>query len=118
MNKRKIGADKEELAAQYLVRQGMELVERNFRCRMGEIDIIGRHGKYLVFVEVKYRGSRARGSALEAVNRQKQRQICKIADYYRCIHRLGANTMIRYDVVALQEDDIVWIRNAFAHSYR
>lgn len=118
MNNRRLGADKEELAAQYLIQQGMELAERNFRCRMGEIDIIGYHENYLVFVEVKYRKSGARGSALEAVNLQKQRQVCKVADYYRCIHRLGANTMIRYDVVALQGDEITWIRNAFPHSYR
>ena len=54
-NKRQLGADKEQLAAEYLTAQGMDILERNFRNRQGEIDIIGRHGKYVVFVEVKFR---------------------------------------------------------------
>lgn len=117
MNKRHTGADKEELAANYLEAQGMKIAERNFRNRQGEIDIIGYHQGYLVFVEVKYRGSVSMGSALEAVNLHKQKQICKVADYYRYLHRFGMNTMVRYDVVAIQGEDIRWIQNAFPHIY-
>lgn len=117
MNKRKVGADKEQMAAAYLEKQGMEIVERNFRNRQGEIDMIARHGEYLVFVEVKYRSNHSKGSALEAVDYRKMRQICKVADYYRYLHRLGNNTMIRYDVVAIQGEEIVWIPNAFSHIY-
>lgn len=117
MNKRKVGTDKEQLATAYLEEQGMKIVEHNFRNRQGEIDIIARHGNYLVFVEVKYRSSNSKGSALEAVDYRKQRQICKVADYYRYLHRLGMNTMIRYDVVAIQGEEIVWIPNAFPHIY-
>ena len=117
MNKRKVGAGKEQIAAAYLEEQGMKITERNFRSRQGEIDIIGYHGKYLVFVEVKYRRDNSKGSALEAVTYQKQRQICKVADYYRYLHKLGGNAMIRYDVVAIQGEEIVWIPNAFPHIY-
>ncbi len=117
-NKRKLGADKEQLAAEYLAAQGMRILERNFRDRQGEIDIIGMHGQYLVFVEVKYRATTSRGTALEAVGAHKQRQICKVADYYRMRHRLGENTAVRYDVLAIQGEEIQWIQNAFPHIYR
>lgn len=118
MNTRKIGADKEKLAAEYLAGQGMRIVERNFRNRQGEIDIIGYHGGYLVFVEVKYRKSAARGTALAAVDVRKQRQICRTADYYRYLHRCGENTPVRYDVLAIQGEEIRWIQNAFPHIYK
>lgn len=117
MNTRQQGADKEQLAADYLTAQGMRIVERNFRNRQGEIDIIGYHKHYLVFVEVKYRSSKNKGSALAAVDVRKQRQICKVADYYRYMHRLGDNTMVRYDVIAIQGDTIQWIQNAFQHIF-
>ena len=117
MNKRRVGADKEQIAAAYLEKQGMVILERNFRNRQGEIDIIARHGEYLVFAEVKYRSNHSKGSALEAVDYRKMRQICKVADYYRYLHKLGSNTMIRYDVVAIQGEEIVWIPNAFSHIY-
>lgn len=117
MNKRRIGADKEQLAATYLEERGMKIAERNFRNRQGEIDLIGYHDGYLVFVEVKYRSNENKGYALAAVDYRKQRQICKVADYYRYQHKLGNNTMIRYDVVALQGEEIIWIPNAFPHIY-
>lgn len=117
MNTRQKGTDKEQLAAEYLTAQGMRIVERNFRNRQGEIDIIGYHNHYLVFVEVKYRSSQNKGSALAAVDVHKQRQICKVADYYRYTHRLGDNTMVRYDVIAIQGERIQWIQNAFQHIF-
>ena len=117
MNKRKVGADMECLAAAYLEDRGMKIVERNFRNRQGEIDLIGYQDGYLVFVEVKYRSGDSKGMAVAAVDYRKQRQICKVADYYRYLHKLGNQTMIRYDVVAIQEDEIIWIPNAFPHIY-
>lgn len=117
MNTRQKGTEKEQLASAYLAARGMRIVERNFRGRQGEIDIIGYHNCYLVFVEVKYRSSAAKGSALAAVDARKQRQICKVADYYRYLHQLGENTMVRYDVVALQGERVQWIQNAFPHIY-
>lgn len=117
-NKRQLGADKEQLAAEYLTARGMNILERNFRNRQGEIDIIGRHGQYLVFVEVKFRSGTDMGMAVEAVGIRKQRQICKVADYYRMMHHLGDNTAVRYDVLAIQGEDIQWIQNAFPHTYR
>ena len=115
MNTRQIGAEKEELVVKYLQQRGMEILERNFRNRQGEIDIVGRHEGYLVFAEVKYRGSLRQGNPAEAVDVRKQRQICKVADYYRMIHGLGEQTQVRYDVIAVTKDEITWIKNAFYH---
>lgn len=117
VNTRKTGAEKEQLAAEYLTAQGMKIVERNFRYRQGEIDIIGYHKQYLVFVEVKYRSAHAPEKAMEAVPLRKQKQICKVADYYRYLHSLGNQTMVRYDVIAIQGEQLEWVQNAFAHRY-
>lgn len=114
-NNRQLGSRKEELAAAYLTDRGFQVTERNFRCRSGEIDIIGYHEGYLVFVEVKYRSSAAKGDALSAVGVQKQKRICRVADYYRYMHHCNASTMIRYDVVAIRGDEIIWVKNAFWH---
>ena len=116
MNKRKTGARWETAAADYLEEQGMHILERNFQCRQGEIDLVGRHEGYLVFVEVKYRGSSRNGHALEAVDGRKQRRICRTADYYRYLRGIGDDESVRYDVVGIQESEIQWIKNAFTHS--
>lgn len=117
MNKRETGADRETLAAEYLAARGMHVREQNFHSRQGEIDIIGYHNGYLVFVEVKYRRTEDCGSAAEAVDLRKQRRICRAADYYRYLHHLGDDCPVRYDVVAIQGTEISWIRNAFLHVY-
>ncbi|MBE5873276.1 MAG: YraN family protein [Lachnospiraceae bacterium] len=117
MNKRKTGAEREEQAAKYLTEHGMRIVERNYRNRQGEIDIIGYHENFLVFVEVKYRNTYDKGSALSAVTAHKQMQICKVADFYRYQHKLGERTAVRYDVVAIQGKEVIWIKNAFPHIY-
>lgn len=117
MNKRKTGQDREKQAAEYLAGQGMRIVEANFYARQGEIDLIGYHQNCLVFVEVKYRGSLEHGSALAAVDLKKQRRICRTADYYRYLRRIGDQVGVRYDVVGIQGDEIQWIQNAFPHIY-
>lgn len=117
LNKRETGAGMETLAAEYLAARGMRIVERNFHGRQGEIDIIGYHDGYLVFVEVKYRRTKDFGSAPEAVDFRKQGRICRAADYYRYLHRLGDDCPVRYDVVAVQGSEVSWIQNAFPHVY-
>ena len=117
MNNRETGADRETLAAEYLSARGMRIKERNFHCRQGEIDLIGYHNGYLVFVEVKYRRTEEYGSAPEAVGYRKQCRICRAADYYRYRHSLGDDCSVRYDVVAVQGTEISWIQNAFPHIY-
>ena len=118
MNKREKGAQKEEQVCAYLLSNGVKIEERNFRCRQGEIDIIGYDGEYLVFFEVKYRSSRNMGSAAEAVGFTKQRKICRVADYYRMMHRRGEDTPIRFDVIAIDGAKLRWIKNAFYYIAR
>ena len=78
-NRRQIGTKEEALAAAFLEKQGYQILERNFRCRLGEIDLIARDGSTLVFVEVKYRKNADFGTPAEAVNRKKQLTICETA---------------------------------------
>lgn len=74
-NKRMEGSRYEQLAARYLEQKGMDVLELNYRCRTGEIDIIARDGGYLVFVEVKYRKTKRAGYALEAIDSRKAGQV-------------------------------------------
>lgn len=117
MNKRETGSRAEARVASYLEEAGMVILEKNYRNRQGEIDIIGRHEGFLVFVEVKYRSNHVCGYAAEAVDIRKMRQICKVADFYRYRNRLGDRTAVRYDVVAIEKDVIHWYQNAFPHIY-
>lgn len=118
MNRRKVGTDGETLAAAFLEKQGVSILERNFRDRNGEIDLIGRDGEYLVFFEVKYRRGAGMGHPEEAVGSAKQRQICRVADYYRISHGISPQEAQRYDVVAIEGEQIRWVKNAFPHHYR
>lgn len=117
MNKRQIGSTKEELARRYLQNQGVKILEQNYRNRSGEVDLIGKEGNYLVFFEVKYRRNHQLGYPEEAVGYYKQRQICKVADYYCLCHNIPLNMGRRYDVLAIEGTEIRWIRNAFPHFY-
>jgi len=117
MNTRKKGAVYEQVAAAYLQNHGVTILERNYRNRRGEIDLIGRDGEYTVFIEVKYRKDGEKGSPAEAVNFVKQKTICKVADYYRMTHGMGEFSAVRYDVVAIEGAIITWYKNAFAHIY-
>lgn len=117
MNKRKTGKEYEDRAAQYLEANGVTILERNYRNRKGEIDLIGRDDTYLIFIEVKYRKDNQKGEPAEAVNFTKQRNICRVADYYRMTHGIGEFEAIRYDVVSCCGEKVYWYQNAFAHIY-
>lgn len=117
MNTRKKGAAYEQVAAAYLQNHGVKIVERNYRNRRGEIDLIGKDGEYTIFIEVKYRKDDEKGSPAQAVNFAKQKTICKVADYYRMTHGMGEFSAVRYDVVAIEGNVITWYKNAFAHIY-
>ncbi|MCR5687067.1 MAG: YraN family protein [Lachnospiraceae bacterium] len=116
MNKRQVGSKKEDEAAAFLEKQGLTVLEKNFRCRLGEIDLIASDGDYTVFVEVKYRKTASSGHPEEAVGISKARTISKTADYYRLIRKLPYDANIRFDVVAIEGDEIRWHKNAFPYS--
>ena len=95
--------------------QGYEILEYNYRCRMGEIDIVARQGGYLVFVEVKNRRDGQTGDPLEAVDRAKQRRISRTAQYYCLTHGYGETPPCRFDVAAVlgTDGEVRLVRNAF-----
>mgnify|MGYP002624777076 CR=1 FL=1 len=79
MNNRFTGTKYEEAAANKLREMGYTIIEKNFRCKIGEIDIVAKDGKYLCFIEVKYRKTERFGNPLLAVDANKQRTIINIA---------------------------------------
>ncbi len=115
MNNRKQGNDFERLAAEYLKRNGMTILQQNFYCKMGEVDIIARDHEYLVFVEVKYRKSKAKGSAAEAVTFNKMRKISRCADAFLMLNHIGTEISVRFDVVAIEEGHLKHYKNAFEY---
>lgn len=112
MNRSERGQDAERAARQFLERKGLRLIERNYRTRLGEIDLVMRHGGELVFVEVRYRRSRSFGGALESIDKAKRRRLTAAALQYLQQHPTGSGA--RFDVVALHADgQLQWIKNAF-----
>ena len=104
MNTRKTGAEYEAMAARYLKEQGYQILERNYKNRFGEIDILAKKDPELVVVEVKYRSTSCHGDPLEAVDARKQRKICHTASYYYMMHGIAENVPCRFDVIAIYGD--------------
>ena len=94
-----LGALGERLAAEHLERQGYRILERNFRCRMGEIDLIARRGSELVFAEVKLRKDASHGEAREFVTAAKQRKLLLTAEYYLSARPWAQDLQARFDVI-------------------
>lgn len=108
------GSDAEQIAVSYLLRQGLVLVERNYRCRFGEIDLIMYEGKTVVFVEVRMRASDAFGGAAASITSAKQAKLLRAARHY--LSGLKNVPSCRFDAVLMtgaHSPRIEWIRNAF-----
>ncbi len=104
----------EQSVCEFLEKQQLRRVTQNYRCRVGEIDLIMRDSDTLVFVEVRYRTNPAYGSALESVTYAKQQRLIRAAQYYLQQKRLTEKVRCRFDVVVVQPDSpIEWIKNAF-----
>lgn len=112
-NHRAVGTAYEKKAAQYLETLGYRILEQNFRCRTGEIDLIAKESGYLVFIEVKYRTGTQMGEPQEAVGCRKQQKICRTASYYCLKRRIAPQQPCRFDVVTCCGDEWNVIRNAF-----
>lgn len=111
------GKAAETLAEQFLQRQGLRSLCKNYRCRIGEIDLIMMHDDTLVFVEVRLRTNPNFSSAAESVNGRKQQKIMRTAQLYLQQHQLSERVGCRFDVIALTRADPMatpeWIQNAF-----
>ena len=112
LNKREKGSFYEKEAGKYLESNGYNILEYNYRCRVGEIDIIAKDREYLVFCEVKYRKTNKKGNALEAVAFSKQKTLSKCALYY-VTERRWSYLPCRFDVIGIDGDSITHIQNAF-----
>ena len=106
------GTRAEALAAQYLAGQGLAIVERNWRRRCGEIDLVARDGDTLVFVEVRLRRGRGQGGAAASITAAKQRRMVAAANLY--LARLARAPKCRFDAILLDALDpkrIEWLRD-------
>lgn len=104
------GLAAESVALEHLRTQGLTCVGRNYRCRVGEIDLIMRDGAELVFVEVRYRADDTLGGAADTIGPAKKRRLLRAAHHYLMVHEL--DVACRIDVVAIDGDDLEWIINA------
>ena len=119
---RGVGQRGEEIAIDALRDAGYEIVEKNFRTPIGEIDIIGREKGLLCFIEVKWRRDRALGHPAESVTPEKQRRLARTAEWYLARQK-AFGVAARFDVVAILEPEtgrpeVEIIRNAFEGPYR
>ncbi len=118
---RSLGRVWESRAAAWLEAQGVRTIAQGYRCRLGEIDLIGEDGQDLVFVEIRARKHDSLGTALESVGAAKQRRIIRATRHYLMRHPRAQTRRIRFDVVAFDGIDmpapkVTWIRNAFEAS--
>jgi putative endonuclease len=112
LSRQTLGRTAEDLAAAELERRGYAILARRYRTRHGEIDLIARDARTLVFVEVKARTTGEFGSGLEAVTRHKQRRLASMAAEY--LARSGlADVPCRFDVVAIDDGKVTVVANAF-----
>jgi putative endonuclease len=110
------GKEGEKIAAAYLEKNGYRIIEVNFRCTIGEIDIIAKEKNDLVFVEVKTRKSVALGYPEQAVGMRKQKKMSQLALWYMQKRKI-VDTNARFDVVAItlipENNEVRLIQNAF-----
>lgn len=115
MQSNTFGTRGEIIALNYLINKGYTILERNYKNKIGEIDLIAKQGNIIVFVEVKTRLTRGFGDPLEAINYKKQEKIRKVATFYLIKNR-KTNEPCRFDAIAIlgeSDDDVVHVENAF-----
>lgn len=109
------GQQAEDRALAYLQKQGLRLLDRNYRCKGGEIDLVMREGETLVFVEVRYRASTSHGGALASVGNRKQGRLIIAASHY--LVSKSQDRPSRFDVIAVSPGaglvGIEWVKDAF-----
>ncbi len=109
-DKQGIGSQAEEDALQFLLRNGLNLLARNYRCRFGEIDLIMLHGSELVFVEVRKRKNMDFGGAAQSVSYAKRSRLIKTAKHFLMKYRQAP--ACRFDVIAIEGNRCQWLKNA------
>lgn len=107
----------ENLALKYLKKQGLKLLQKNYHCRLGEIDLIMQDEDCIVFIEVRYRNNADFGNGLDTVNINKQHKLIKTAQLYLIQKGLYEKIPARFDVISISNGELnpqlCWIKNAF-----
>ncbi|MFP1682437.1 YraN family protein [Alloalcanivorax sp. C16-1] len=116
--RRQRGLRAERRVLEWLRERGLTPLAANYRCRLGEVDLIMEHGDTLVFVEVRWRAGRGYGGALASVDTRKQRRLVRAARHFLGRYPFQARRPCRFDVVGLEPDEqgavrYDWIQNAF-----
>jgi putative endonuclease len=109
----RLGVDAEAAAAAFLEARGLEILTRNYRCRLGEIDLVARDGETTVFIEVRRRASFSFGGAAASITSAKRSKLLKAARHY--LSRQRSMPQCRFDALLIQGEPprIEWIRDAF-----
>ncbi len=110
---RAVGTQYEKQAVRLLEKYGLRILDTNYHCRQGEIDIVAMEGERYVFVEVKYRSGLQYGVPEEAVSFAKQRKIIHAARVYLYRHGRGTDVPCRFDVITFYAGRVRWLRDAF-----
>ena len=113
----KLGKESEMNVCKFLEKNGLTLIEQNFRCLSGEIDLIMKDNQCIVFIEVRTRFSSQFGSAIESITKNKQKKIIKTAVFYLQKRRWFDKVNCRFDIVGVAGDQFEWIPNAFDAGY-
>jgi putative endonuclease len=113
MDRQQIGRTAEDAAVAFLVSHGVEILERNFRRRLGEIDIVGRERDTLILAEVRMRASNEFGGAAASVNLRKQTKLQRAAALLLQQRPALMRLRVRFDVIAVTPAGIDWIKHAF-----
>lgn len=112
LNKRGRGSFYEDVCVEYLIKNGFDILHRNYRCKLGEIDIIAKKDDIIRFIEVKFRGSDSYGSALEAVDFRKQRRIMRAASWF--LNEYGLNDVqCSFDVMTVENNEARYYFNCY-----
>jgi putative endonuclease len=113
------GQRAEQQALDYLTRQGLKLVARNYSCRLGEIDLIMKDKTHLIFIEVRARKGTDFGGGLASITYAKRQKIIKTTSHYLLTQNIKDQEAIRFDVVSIdgESEQLTWIKDAFNVDY-
>ncbi|MEL7535998.1 MAG: YraN family protein [Pseudomonadota bacterium] len=115
-DRQQLGWSHESLALEFLRREGLALLARNYHCRHGEIDLVMREHDVLVSVEVRFRSRRTHGGAALSIDHGKQRRWMQATEHFLAVRPEFASLCVRFDVVAVDAADgdrrVSWLRDA------
>jgi putative endonuclease len=104
-----LGVAAEQRAADFLLAQGLKLIARNWHCRFGEIDLIAKDGKTLVFIEVRSRSNPRFGGAASSIHRGKQAKLIRTAQAY--LQTISPLPACRFDAICIDGENLAWLKD-------